>query len=76
MILSVKRDRRAIGVLDFQGIRPGFKLHHYPGFGSVDLPVDVPLWLPLLLLFIIPAFWLPSRPASPPAFPVVTNANQ
>ncbi|HEX5243521.1 MAG TPA: hypothetical protein VFW23_09705 [Tepidisphaeraceae bacterium] len=36
----------------------------------------VPVWFPLLLLFIAPARWLIARLASAPAFPVITDAKQ
>lgn len=38
--------------------------------------VRVPTWLPLLLLLLAPTCWLLARPASAPAFPIVTDSNQ
>jgi len=52
---------------DFDPSRPG---------GLRDSGVWIPLWFPLLLLLIEPVRWLIARPASAPAFPVVTDAPQ
>ena len=38
------------------------------------LEVQIPLWLPLLLLLIAPVCWLIASPANAPAFAVITDA--
>lgn len=44
--------------------------------GIRTFALQMPLWLPLLLLLVAPVLWLVARPANAPAFPFITDAKQ